>query len=131
MTRVRLIHWNAKEAEERASNLELAGYELDYEPFAPKALKELGKNTPAAVVIDLSRLPSQGRDIAINIRHFKATRDIPIVFVGGDRWKVNHVKTHVPDALYTNYDKVPRSVERSDRPPAKSDGNPKKYIRTI
>jgi hypothetical protein len=63
-------------------------------------------NPPAVVIIDLSRLPSQGRDIAINIRHAKPTRNIPRIFVDGDNQKVNQIKTHVPDALHTNYDQI-------------------------
>lgn len=106
MTRILLIHWSATEAKQKALILESAGYEVDCEPFTPKALKELRNNPPAAVVIDLSRLPSQGRDIAVNIRHAKATRNIPIVFVEGDPQKVNQIKTHVPDALYTDYNQV-------------------------
>ncbi|HVP16600.1 MAG TPA: hypothetical protein VMT42_04465 [candidate division Zixibacteria bacterium] len=106
MTRILLIHWNATEAKQKKSILESVGYEVEYEPFAPKALKELRNNPPAAVVIDLSRLPSQGRDIAINMRHAKATRHIPIIFVEGDPQKVNQIKTHAPDAFYTDYNQV-------------------------
>jgi CheY-like chemotaxis protein len=111
LTHVRLIHWNATEAKERASILESAGYRVDYDPLAPQALRKLRNNPPAAVVIDLSRLPSQGRDMAINIRHAKATRNIPIVFVEGDQQRVNQVKTHLPDAIYTDYSQI-RTVLR-------------------
>jgi CheY-like chemotaxis protein len=116
---IRLIHWNAREAKLKASVLESAGYEVDYEPSAPQTLKELRNNTPAAVVIDLSRLPSQGRDIAVSIRHAKATRNIPIIFVEGDPQKVNQIKTHVPDALYTNYSQIHTAVEGAVTHPPK------------
>lgn len=106
MTQVRLIHWNATEARQKASILESEGYEVDYESFTPEALRKMRNSHPAAVVIDLSRLPSQGRDIAINILHAKATRDIPIVFVEGDQQKVSQIKTHVPNALYTDYNQI-------------------------
>ena len=118
MTHVRLIHWSVKEAKQKASILESAGYEVDYEPSAPQALKKLRNRPPAVIVIDLSRLPSQGRDIAINIRHAKATRNIPIIFVEGDQQKVNQIKTHVPDALYTDYDQVHKVLKEAiDYPP--------------
>jgi CheY-like chemotaxis protein len=106
LTHVLLVHWNAIEAKQKASILESAGYEVDYEPFAPQMLKKLKNNPPAAIVIDLSRLPSQGRDIALNIRHAKATRNIPMIFVEGDPQKVNQVRTHLPDALYTDYKQI-------------------------
>jgi DNA-binding response OmpR family regulator len=77
LTHVRLVHWNASEAKHKALILESAGYEVDYEPSAPQMLKKMRNNPPAVVIIDLSRLPSQGRDIAINIRHTKATPTFP------------------------------------------------------
>jgi hypothetical protein len=76
-------------------------------------LRKLRNNLPAVVVIDLSRLPSQGRDIAINLGHAKATRNIPIVFVGGDQQKASQVKTHVPDALYTDYDQIHAALKEA------------------
>jgi len=117
LTHVRLIHWNAAEAKQKASILESAGYEVDYEPFAPKALRELRDNPPAAVVIDLSRLPSQGCDMAISIRHAKATRNIPIIFVEGDPQKVNQIKSHVPDALYTDYNQIHTALKEANTNP--------------
>ena len=125
LKQVQLIHWNAEEANQLSSLLESEGYVVDYEPFAPRALKKLRNNLPAAVVIDLSRLPSQGRDIAINIRHAKATRNIPIVFVGGDQQKVNQVKIHIPDALYTDYDHVNIVIKEAIAHPLKVTAIPK------
>jgi DNA-binding NarL/FixJ family response regulator len=107
------------EAKQKASIIESAGYEVDYEPFAPLALRKLRDSPPAAVVIDLSRLPSQGLDIAINIRHAKATRNILIVFVEGDKEKVNQVKTYVPDALYTDYGQIHESLKEAITHPPK------------
>jgi hypothetical protein len=119
LTHIRLIHWNAIEAKQKASILESAGYQVDYELSAPQTLKELRNSPPAAVVIDLSRLPSQGRDIAINIRHAKATRDISIIFVDGDPQKVNQIKTLVPDALYTNYTQIGKTLGEAIAHPPK------------
>ncbi|MGD0159859.1 MAG: hypothetical protein ABSB89_06130 [Candidatus Bathyarchaeia archaeon] len=119
MIHVRLIHWNATEAKRKASILESAGYEVDYELIAPKVLGELRNNPPAAVIIDLSRLPSQGRDMAINIRHAKATRNIPIIFVEGDPQKVSQIKTHVPEALYTDYNQIQRVMKEAVAHPPK------------
>jgi len=106
LTCIRLIHWNVAEAQEKVSVLESAGYEVDYEPFTPQVLKELKNSPPTALVIDLSRLPSQGRDVAINIRHTKATRHIPIVFVEGEPQKLAQIKALLPDAVYTDYIRI-------------------------
>lgn len=119
MTRIRLIHWNATEAKQKVSILESAGYTVDYELFSPQTLKELKNNPPSGVVIDLSRLPSQGRDIAINIRHAKATRDIPIVFVEGDSQKLAQIKTLIPDAIYATYNLIGTALKQAITNPPK------------
>jgi len=125
LTRIRLIHWNITEAAERTSILKSAGYEIDYEPFTPQTLKRLKNNPPAAVVIDLSRLPRQGRDVAIRIRHAKATRNITIIFVEGDQEKVDQVKMHVPDALYTDYNQINKALRAAVTNPPKVTTIPK------
>ena len=88
MAQIRLIHWKAEEAEERAALLRKAGYQVNREPFeGPASLRVMGDDPPAAVVIDLSRLPSQGRDVALVIRHRKTTRALPLVMAGGKEEK--------------------------------------------
>ena len=51
--------------------------------------------------IFLTRLPSHGRETAHYLRQLKATREIPILFVGGSPEKVQKVKEKVPEAIYT------------------------------
>lgn len=59
---LRLIHWNAVEAEERASTLRRAGYEVICTPFkGPVDLRALRNDPPHAMAIDLTRIPSSGR----------------------------------------------------------------------
>ena len=120
MERVQLIHWNADEAAERAEHLRAAGYAVDYEMVGGSAfLRKLGKNPPGAVVIDLARLPSQGRDIALLLRKRKATRHVPLVFVGGDLAKVARIKELLPDAVYTSWGQIGNSLKEAiTNPPA-------------
>jgi hypothetical protein len=120
MRRVLLIHWNAAEAQERADRLASAGYSVTAQ--APKGLtflKALAADPPAAVVIDLSRLPSQGRDVGLAIRQRKSTRGIALVFVGGDPVKAANVREHLPDAAYTSWPRIRAGLERAlSHPPA-------------
>jgi hypothetical protein len=111
MPLVRLIHWNAEEAEERANRLQAVGYEVVYALMDPAGLREMRKNPPDAIVIDLSRLPSQGRDFGMSIRKYKSTRHVPLVFMDGDPEKVKKVKSVLPDAIYTNWSKIQASLE--------------------
>jgi hypothetical protein len=106
--RVRLIHWNAVEARERAEHLRALGFDVNGDPIRnpPAFVKELAADPPAAMVIDLSRLPSQGRDLAVLIRQRKGTRGIPLVFVGGESEKVAPVRALLPDAFYTSWEEV-------------------------
>ncbi len=120
MARIRLIHWNAAESRCRAAKIEGAGYEVDGGPLAgPDDLRKLQKDPPDAVVIDLSRLPSQGRDLAVLLRKSKPTRHLPLVFVDGDPEKVVRVRQLLPDAVYCTWSRVRSSLKRAlTRPPA-------------
>jgi len=114
---IRLIHWNKREAENRAGTLTSRGYEVDSTPFSRKSVAEMMRRAPAAIVIDLSRLPMQGRDVALTIRLAKGRRHIPIIFVEGDPAKVIKIKTQMPDAMYTTWRHVHSDVERAINAP--------------
>lgn len=114
MKRVRLIHWKAEEAKQRADHLAATGYRADYElPSGPALLRTLREAPPLAVVIDLSRLPSQGRDLAVTLRQSKATRHVPLVFVGGDPQKVARIQDLLPDAVYTSWEQIGEALEQA------------------
>ena len=110
---LRLIHWKAEETAERAERIRSAGYEVVSEPLSPARLREIRDDPPLAVVIDLSRLPSQGRDLGLNIRKYKATRQVPLVFVGGDPEKVARIKELLPDAVYTSWSRIASALKRA------------------
>ncbi|HEX5081785.1 MAG TPA: hypothetical protein VFY40_07060 [Blastocatellia bacterium] len=111
MSRVCLIHWKAEEAEEKIAKLRAAGYEVDYGEINPAALRVWRNNPPAAFVIDLSRLPLQGRDVAMALRGYKNTRHTPLVFVEGEPEKVERIKVHLPDAAYTSWRRIRGSLK--------------------
>jgi hypothetical protein len=114
MRRVRLIHWNEIETKEKAAILETAGYEVESGiPRGPQLLRQMRENPPDAVVIDLSRLPSQGRDLGLLLRQYKSTRFTPLLFLEGDRAKVKRIKKLLPDACYTSWDKILSSLKRT------------------
>ena len=116
---VRLIHWNADQAELWAEKLRSAGYEAVSAPLDRSALQSLRNEPPDAVIVDLSRLPSQGRDIALSIRKYKATRHVPLVFVGGDSAKVGRIKALLPDAVYTTWEDIEPALETAiAKPPS-------------
>ena len=117
--RVRLVHWHAAEAAERGRLLRKAGYRPETGPITSQTLRELSAKPPAAVVIDLARQPSQGRDVGVAIRHRKATRHIPLVFVGGDKRNSASVRQHLPDATFASWRGIKGALRRAiAHPPA-------------
>jgi|GEM_PF-3342040 len=100
MEKILLVHWNAEEAEERAQRLRGAGFEATpCSSQGGEGFRELRASPPDAVVVDLSRLPSHGREVAAFLRRQKATRHVPIAFVGGAPEKVARVRELLPDAV--------------------------------
>jgi CheY-like chemotaxis protein len=114
MVRLCLIHWHLSEAKTRAARLRSAGYEVDAGAVdGPEALQRIARNLPDAVVIDLSRLPSHGREVASFLRRTKATRHVPLIFVGGDVEKVARIQELLPDAVYTSWRRIRGAVPRA------------------
>jgi len=103
MARVRVIHWKAAEAGPLVEVCRAGGYEVEFDGDipAPELVRSIRHKQPDAVVIDLTRLPSQGREAALALRRTKYSRHIPIVFVGGEPEKVAAVRVMLPDAAYT------------------------------
>ena len=102
MPRIRLVHWKASEAEALLAALRAAGHTVDYdEKVASDGFRSIRESPPDVFAIDLSRLPSHGREVATFFRGRKATRHIPIVFVGGAPEKVAAIRKLLPDAVYT------------------------------
>lgn len=113
MPRIRLIHWNADEAAERAARLTNRGLRVDHALLDPSGLRALRADPPDAVVIDLSRLPSHGRDLGVALRQTRATRRIPLVFVGGAPAKVARVRELLPDAVFTYWPGVHQALAQA------------------
>ena len=140
MPRVRLFHWRADEAQPLIASLRAGGYTVDYpSDKADGSFRKLREGPlPAAVVIDLTRLPSHGRHVAAEMRATKSLRHIPIVFVDGDPEKVERVRKDLPDAVYTSRARLlaalkrvkpladpvaaPRMMDRTDRTTAEKLG---------
>ena len=102
MTRIRLIHWDAADGHARATALKALSFEVVFEPVTgPADLKRITRDPPAVLVIDLSRSPMRGRDVALALRETKAMRAVPLVFVEGGPAKVARVREVFPEAVYT------------------------------
>ena len=115
---VRLICWNADRTRELSEQLETAGFAVDAGVIDGPALRALGQSSPDAVVIDLGRLPAQGRDVGVMSRTAARSRQTPLVFVDGAAAKVDRTREVLPDASYTSRDEMVASIRQTmARPP--------------
>ncbi len=116
MKGVFLVHWHAEEAAARCARLQALGYRVRHESGqdgeAARAMKRALAEVDA-VVIDLARLPSHGRQFAIALRQQKATRHLPLVFLQGDPEKTSRVKEALPDAVFTTWAKVAPALKKA------------------
>ena len=114
MARIRLIHWNGPEGRERRLRLASLGYTPEFDDLdGTLLLRAVRTQPPDACVIDLSRLPSHGRETALALRASKDTRHIPIVFVDGDPAKVAALKALLPDATYTTWGRLKTALPKA------------------
>jgi hypothetical protein len=82
-------------------------------PGTSIGIRELTADPPLAFVVDLSRLPSQGREVARSVRQSKALRVVPIVFVGGLPDKLAAAEDEFPDASFAGWDEVGPALEEA------------------
>lgn len=114
MSRVLLIHWNAKEAQPRLEALRAAGHEARHAaPDGQAGVRQLRANLPDVFVIDLTRNPSSGAGVATLLRGYSGTRGIPLVFAGGETAKVDRVRALFPDGVYSGWNHISKSITRA------------------
>jgi len=114
----RLICWKEDRAKDLVAALEKAGFVVDGRALDGPALRAIGQSPPDAVVIDLGRLPAQGRDVGVTLRTTARSRHTPLVFVDGAEDKVARTREILPDASYTSRDEMVASIRQAiARPP--------------
>jgi DNA-binding response OmpR family regulator len=112
------IHWNPAEAEERAASIRKLGFKVDVEAEdGARACKHMTENLPDAVVISLARLPSLGRETAKSLQTLRATRDLPILFLGGTEDAVEKARAAVPNAEFSADEGLELALARLTRAP--------------
>jgi CheY-like chemotaxis protein len=120
MPAVRLVCWKQDVAQARSRVIEAAGFPVDASPLEASGL--IGRfraSPPSVILIDLDRLPSHGREVAVALRRSKSTRHIPIVFAGGPEEKVERIRRELPDAFFTDWKTAGRALWKAlKNPPA-------------
>jgi hypothetical protein len=109
-----VIHWNAQESEALVELVRAGGHQVG--PVISKGgtiLKQLRAQPPQAVVIDLTRQASHGREVAIAMRGAKTLKHLPILFVDGEAEKVEGIRRLVPDAVFTTRSRLLGALKRA------------------
>ncbi len=115
--RVHLVHWDADDARERIAALTALGHDTVYLPgvTGTPLMRALRAGTPDCFLVDLSRRPSHGREVAMALRASPSTRHRPLVVAGGDADAVARMRVLLPDAVYTTWARVKTVLPRAAR----------------
>jgi CheY-like chemotaxis protein len=116
VARILVVHLELSEAARLAERLRREGFEAQaFSPRPAAALHALRENPPDAVLIDLTRMPSYGRYVGSELRGYKGTRGIPLVFLNGEAEKTEIVRRLLPDAVFTNWTGVAAAIAKAIR----------------
>ncbi len=116
MSRILLVHWNEKEARERSRKLKALGHKIAVLTDTEKRnFESVRESPPDLFLIDLTRLPSQGREVAGYLRRLKATRHVPILFVDGDADRVSRTRSLLPDADFAKWDDLKTAIPKAKK----------------
>ncbi|MFZ5554631.1 MAG: hypothetical protein ACOZCO_16035 [Bacteroidota bacterium] len=93
------LHWNEAELKEKIKPLKKAGITV-HSHWSQESTPKWGDELPEIFVISLDRLPSHGRQYAQWLWEAKKRQHIPLIFVGGQKEKVEDTRKKFPKALY-------------------------------
>jgi CheY-like chemotaxis protein len=100
-----LVCWNADLAAERAKLLGNRGFQVTVVSASVSGWITYFRNLALdAVMIDLDKLPSHGREVGTLLRGSKSTRHLPLIFLGGPADKVERIRAELPDASFASWD---------------------------
>jgi hypothetical protein len=112
---IRVVSW-APDASEKAKPLAKGGFRIDASPLSTTGLVgKMRDAAPALILIDIDRMPSHGRAVALVLRGSKSTREIPLVFAGGTEEKAARLRSEMPEALCTSWKTAAKTANRRSR----------------
>ena len=111
--RLFLFHWNKSEAQTYADELEKQGWEVDYEwQDGARGGNKVKQNPPDIVVFYHTRLPSHTRATAEYFTQTKSTREIPLIFVGGEVEALEKTRKKVPGGTFASEAELPATLAK-------------------
>jgi DNA-binding NarL/FixJ family response regulator len=97
-----LFQWDDESAEERASELTAAGWEVAMETEeGERGYKNCKAFAPDIVLFGLAKKPSHSREVARALRQSKPFRETPFLFVDGTEEDIAKAKQKASAAQFT------------------------------
>ncbi|WP_353073168.1 hypothetical protein [Tunturiibacter gelidiferens] len=111
MKTVKLLSWH-EDITTKAASLKRRGLKIDAAPLIRNSgvVGELAHLNPAALVLDLDKLPSHSREVALALRSSKSAHHVPILFVGGSPEKTARIRAENPDGSYASWSEAPGAL---------------------
>ena len=112
MKTIKLISWH-EDVKTKAAALKQPGARIDTAPLIrlSGAVGELARLNPAVLVLDLDKLPSHSREIALVLRSSKSARHIPVLFAcGGAPKKTVRIRTENPNGIFVQWPEAPQAL---------------------
>jgi CheY-like chemotaxis protein len=112
---VTLVHWNEAELPVRIAALRPHAKRIHTlsQAQATGLTRSVRDAAVDALVIDLSRLPAHGAELAKALRQSPVTRRLPLLFVGGLPEKVERVRSALPDATFGDWTTIASDLARA------------------
>jgi hypothetical protein len=113
MPRIHVIHWRPEEVAPLLEAVRKCGATVTYceQPSGTAVASAIREHPPDAVLIDLSRVPSHGKEMAVWLRNRKSTRTVPIVFYGGEPAKISKLRELFPEAPFADSATLKKAIK--------------------
>lgn len=111
--RVFIFDWNADDAAAHAESVRGWGWDVDTETEdGARGGSAVKLNPPSAVVIYLAHKPSHGRETADYLAQTKATRSIPLIFVGGESEGLQKTRDKIASGIFVGEAQLQKTLEK-------------------
>lgn len=102
-----LVEWDADAAASHADALRRDGWQVHVESEnGGRAYRHIRTSVPDAVVIDLRRKPSHGREVGSALRELRATKSVPIVCIEDDEDAREQTRARIAGVSFSSDDSL-------------------------
>jgi len=111
-----LVDWDATAATARAEALRREGWLVEVETEnGGRAYRHIRTSVPDAVVIDMRKRASHGREVGSALRELRATRALPIVCIEEDNDAREQTRARIEGVRFSSPDELSWTVDDATR----------------